>query len=179
VDKSTFDWEQYIAPLMFSYNTSFHRSVKNTPFFLTFGIEPRLPSFPNPDLRERFYGKSSAAKMFQRLKVARQTAVQNNLESTGKSSDYFNKSAKPHSFAINQMVLLEEYNFLGENQKLSPKFSGPHIILSLKGTHNAEILMNNKCKVIVRSSPWGFSSNIFAVGSARAAPSPCAVPSLF
>jgi hypothetical protein len=47
------------------------------------------------------------------------------------------------------MVLLEEYNFLGKNQKLSPKFSGPHIILSLKGTHNAEILMNNKRKVIV------------------------------
>jgi len=149
VDKSTLDWEQYIAPLMFSYNTSFHRSVKNTPFFLTFGIEPRLPSFPNPDLRERFYGESSAAEMFQRLQVARQTAVQSNLESTGKSSDYFNKSAKPHSFAINQMVLLEEYNFLGKNQKLSPKFSGPHIILSLKGTHNAEILMNNKRKVIV------------------------------
>jgi hypothetical protein len=47
------------------------------------------------------------------------------------------------------MVLLEEYNFLGKNQKLSPKFSGPHIILSLKGTHNAEILMNTKRKVIV------------------------------
>jgi hypothetical protein len=149
VDKSTFDWEQYIAPLMFSYNTSFHRSVKNTPFFLTYGIEPRLPSFPNPDLRERFYGESSASEMFQRLQFARQTAVENNLDSTQKSSQYFNKSAKPHSFAINQMVLLEEYNFLGKNQKLSPKFSGPHIILSLKGTHNAEILMDTRRKVIV------------------------------
>ena len=25
VDKSTLDWEDYIGPLMFSYNTSFHR----------------------------------------------------------------------------------------------------------------------------------------------------------
>ncbi len=32
---------------------------------------------------------------------------------------------------------------------MSPKWSGPHIILSLKGTHNAEILMDNKRKVIV------------------------------
>ncbi len=38
---------------------------------------------------------------------------------------------------------------MGRNQKLSPKFSGPHIIISLKGTHNAEIMMQNKRKVIV------------------------------
>jgi hypothetical protein len=36
---STLDWELYLAPLMFSYNTSFHRSIKISPFFLTFGME--------------------------------------------------------------------------------------------------------------------------------------------
>ncbi len=36
----TLDWELYLAPLMFSYNTSFHRSIKSSPFFLTFGMEP-------------------------------------------------------------------------------------------------------------------------------------------
>jgi hypothetical protein len=38
---------------------------------------------------------------------------------------------------------------LGKNQKLSPKWSGPHEIISLKGTHNVELLVNNKKKVIV------------------------------
>ena len=47
-DDSTLDWELYLAPLMFSYNTSFHRSIKNTPFYLTFGMEPRLPALPTP-----------------------------------------------------------------------------------------------------------------------------------
>ena len=160
VDKSTLDWEQYLPPLMFSYNTSFHRSIKNTPYMLTFGMEPRLPSFPNPDLKEKFYGESSAAEMFQKLQLARQLATENNLEATSKNKTKFDEKAKPHSFAINQLVLLEEYNFLGRNQKLSPKFSGPHIILNLKGTHNAEILMKNKRKVIVnvqRLKPY-FSS---------------------
>jgi hypothetical protein len=117
---------------MFSYNTSFHRSVKNTPFFLTYGIEPRLPSFPNPDLRERFYGESSASERFQRLQFARQTAVDKNSDSTQISSQYFNKSAKPHLFAINQMVLLEECKFLGKNQKPFPKFSGPQSLFLSK-----------------------------------------------
>ncbi len=49
-DDSTLDWELYLAPLMFSYNTSFRRSIKTSPFFLTFGMEPRLPSLPTPDL---------------------------------------------------------------------------------------------------------------------------------
>ncbi len=31
-DDSTLDWELYLAPLMFSYNTSFHRSIKSSSF---------------------------------------------------------------------------------------------------------------------------------------------------
>jgi Integrase zinc binding domain/Integrase core domain len=49
-DDSTLNWELYLAPLMFSYNTSFHCSIKNAPFFLTFGMEPQLPTLPTPDL---------------------------------------------------------------------------------------------------------------------------------
>jgi hypothetical protein len=60
-DDSTLDWELYLAPLMFSYNTSFHRSIKSLPFFLTFGMEPSLPNLPTPNLRQKFYGKSSTA----------------------------------------------------------------------------------------------------------------------
>jgi hypothetical protein len=56
---STLDWELYIAPLMFSYNTSFHRSIKSSPFFLTFGMEPQLPTLLTPNLHRKFYGKSS------------------------------------------------------------------------------------------------------------------------
>jgi hypothetical protein len=52
-----------LAPLMFCYNTSFHRSIKNTPYFLTYGQEPRLPNLPTPDLRRKFYGESSSARI--------------------------------------------------------------------------------------------------------------------
>jgi hypothetical protein len=36
-DDSTLGWELYLVPLMFSYNTLFHRTIKTSPFFLTFG----------------------------------------------------------------------------------------------------------------------------------------------
>ena len=151
VDETTLDWEMYLAPLMFCYNTSFHRSIKNTPYFLTYGMEPRLPSFPTPDLRRTFYGESEAAEMHQRLLLARKTAAENNSEATEKNKEYFDKTknAEKHVFVPNQLVLLEEYNFLGRNTKLCPKWSGPHRIINLKGTHCVELLLLNNRKTIV------------------------------
>jgi hypothetical protein len=40
VDETTLDWPLYMAPKAFAYNTSLHRSIKSTPYFLTFGQEP-------------------------------------------------------------------------------------------------------------------------------------------
>ena len=96
-----------------------------------------------------FYGESSAADIFQQLTLARKLAVESNLKATEKGKEYHDRKAKPHTYSIGQKVLLEEYYFLGKNAKLAPKWSGPHLILSLKGTHNVELLINDKKKVIV------------------------------
>ena len=70
VDKTTLDWPIYMAPMAFAYNTSEHRSIKTTPFFLTYGAEPWYPSFPNLDVR-RYYGESTAAEWYNVLKHSR------------------------------------------------------------------------------------------------------------
>ncbi len=74
VDSTTLDWPLYMAPMAFAYNTALHRSIKATPFFLTYGIEPRLPAFPTPDLR-RYYGQSDVAEWFATLQHCRQLAM--------------------------------------------------------------------------------------------------------
>jgi hypothetical protein len=110
---------------MFSYNTSFHRSIKTAPFFITFGIEPRLLNLPGPDLRRKFYGESSSAELHQRLLYARDIARKNNKNSTKENQENFNKKAEPHKYQIQQLVLLDEHSFLHKNTKLAPKWSGP------------------------------------------------------
>ena len=79
VDESTLDWEGYIGPLMFAYNTSFHRSIKNTPFFLTHGMEPRQPGFDAAQVRTKFEGPLSPEDMVQRLRKAREIAQKKQL----------------------------------------------------------------------------------------------------
>ena len=139
VDESTLDWEDYLPPLMFVYNTSFHRSVKTTPFFLTFGMEPRHPSLPTPDVRRKFYGESSSDELMLRLLTARDVARRNNEDATETSQTDVNKRASPHAFSLGQLVLLDEHSFLGKNAKLAPKWTGPHRILKLKHENNVEI----------------------------------------
>jgi hypothetical protein len=140
VRDDTLDREQYLAPLMFSYNTSFHSSIKTTPFFVTFGLKPRLPNFPGPDLRRKFYGESSSAELHQRFFYARDIARKNNQNSTEENQNKFNKKAELHKYQVQQLVLLDEHSFLHKNTKLAPKWSGPHIIICLKGPVNVELL---------------------------------------
>ena len=142
-DDSTLDWEDYLAPLMFSYNTSFHRSVKTTPFFLTYGLEARQPGLPGPEMRRKFYGESSTDELMLRLMAARNVARQNNQEASDQAKEDHDRKATPHAFAANQLVLLDEHSFLHKNAKLAPNWSGPHRIVRLKNDNNVELKLKN------------------------------------
>jgi len=142
-DDSTLDWENYLAPLMFSYNTSFHRSVKATPFFLTYGLEARQPGLPGPEVRRKFYGESSTDELLLRLLAARNVARQNNQEASDQAKEDHDRKATPHAFAANQLVLLDEHSFLHKNAKLAPNWSGPHRIVRLKNDNNVELKLKN------------------------------------
>ena len=149
VDKTTLDWEVYLPPLMIVYNTSFHRSIKTTPFFLTFSMEPRLLNLPGPDVRRKFYCESSTDELLLRLLTACDVAHCNNETTTDKSQIEVNQIAVPHKFVNNQLVLLDEHSFLGKNTKLCPKWSGPHRIIRLKNENNVELKLHNDHSLIM------------------------------
>jgi transposase InsO family protein len=152
VDASTLEWEDLLPPLMFSYNTSFHRSIKATPFYLTFGIEPRQPGFEQPDLRRKFYGESSTDELLHKLQLSRDIARLNNEDATLTAQMQYNAKAEPHNFKVGQLVLLRETYFLNKNVKLAPKWTGPHRILALKGPCNAELKLQNNRKLVVHTN---------------------------
>jgi hypothetical protein len=134
---------------MFTYNTSFHRSIQATPFSLTYGLEARLPSFFAPDLRRLHYPVDQEGDLATRLHAAREIAVAHNLAATDQQKEYFDKRATHHEFHEGQFVLLDDFNFLNKNRKLAPKFSGPFKILRVKSPHNVELLLANGRKDVI------------------------------
>jgi hypothetical protein len=134
---------------MFSYNTLFHRTIKTSPFFPTYGMEPRLPALPAPDLRRQFYGESTTDDLIQKLLLTRDIARRNSEVASEEAKRQFNKKAEPHAFLPDQLVLLDKHSFLAKNQKLAPKWSGPHKILHLKGECNVELLLRHNNKKLI------------------------------
>ena len=143
VNSTTLDWELYLAPLAFSYNTSLHRTTKSTPFALTYGEEARIPSFPNPDV-QRHYGESPPAEWYQRLQQARQLATQHSMQATARNEKDYNKTAMPATYVQGQLVWLHEENFLNKNRKLAPKWSGPYKIVKVFTFGAVDISYKNK-----------------------------------
>jgi hypothetical protein len=115
VDQMTMYWTLYMTPMALAYNTSLHRTIKSTPFFITFGVEPRYPSFPNPDL-QRYYGESNAGDWYQQLQHCRQITVQHNIDASACAELDYNKTARLHHFLPGQAVWLNEQNFLGPTE---------------------------------------------------------------
>ncbi len=169
---------------MFAYNTSFHRTIKTSPFALTFGMEPQLPALPTPDLRRKFYGESTTDDLIRKLLLTRDIARRNSELASEEVEKQFNKNAQPHAFLPDQLVLLDEHSFLAKNQKLAPKWSGPHKILRLKGDCNVEILMRHNNKKLIThvnrlkpyfvQSPSAVSSPDFFPAQKDATPPPVA-----
>jgi len=135
VDETTFDWEQYLPALRFSYNTSYHSTIRTTPYELLFGMRPRTPNFPAQDLQRIHYGESFASERLRLLKEARRLAEANTNEAQTNYKEQHDKRAKPHDFCIGQKVLYSETNFLNKNKKLAPKWLGPAVVLNTTNTN--------------------------------------------
>ena len=145
VNETTLDWEQYLAPLMFSYNTAFHRSIKTSPFFLTYGVHPSLPK----QLTSPAYGSDLPTDLMSRLQIARNIARQHMMKASEEYEKQFNLHARHKQFAIGQPVLIDEHSFLGKNAKLAPKYSGPHLVKRLIGNTNLELLLDNGKSTVI------------------------------
>jgi hypothetical protein len=79
----TLDWEIYLAPLIFSYNTGVHKSTKMTPYYATFGLHPKIPLWegfeePNLEIPKNLSFADHLAQIRHAQQTARQITVQNN-----------------------------------------------------------------------------------------------------
>jgi hypothetical protein len=56
----------------------------------------------------------------------------------------YNKTVQVHNFHQGKMVWLNETNYLGCNRKLSPTWTGPHLVLQVFQNRVVELLIKNR-----------------------------------
>jgi hypothetical protein len=79
--------------MMLSYNCHVHRDTGDSPFFLTFAHNPRLPYF-NIEKPRMFYDSSYMSDMYEISRAVHKAAKENLEEQRDRQEDYYDKKTK-------------------------------------------------------------------------------------
>jgi hypothetical protein len=144
--KSTLDWEQCLAPLMFNYNTSINKSTQITPFHATFNYNPRVPLWIGVEHRFDKHLKNATGKdtsipeNLARLRALHHNTRQiehHNLQHMADLKEDENRRAHPEakwpSYTINQQV----WHYIDAKRETNWKFGpswGKTVIVGIPST---------------------------------------------
>jgi hypothetical protein len=112
------DLEDLLPSMMLSYNCHVHRATGDSPFFLTFAHDPRLPYFNIKKLR-MFYDSSYVLDMYEISRAAHKAAKENLEEQRDRQEDYYDKKTKYRTFTPGDQVIIYYPN---PPPGFSPKF---------------------------------------------------------
>ena len=135
VEKGGKDWDRHLPFVLFAYRASQQQSTKESPFFLLYGRDPRLPTdaILSPtktraliDLKE--YGTGLAQKMADAWDLARQCIGK--AQKTQKT--YYDRDKELTTLAVGERVFLfKPSEKTGEARKLNRPYFGPYRITEL------------------------------------------------
>ena len=138
-DRSTLDWELYLGPLMFSYNTSINSSTKTTPFETTFGYDPRIPlwdgiAYPGDETVDQTSFADYLARLRHAQLRARQIAHHNNQHVRQQYADKHDHARKAElpSFEAGDKVFVRDMKSNDPNPKLRDIWK-PAVIVGREG----------------------------------------------
>ena len=100
-------WAVWLPAITLSYNSSVSESTKCSPFFLTFGVEAKLPELLEIEPLQPTFGQEPVLDRFQRLQQARTLAKECLARAQELNKKYYNKpSSRQVEFIPGERVLL-------------------------------------------------------------------------
>ena len=122
------NWDLHIPSAQMCINTSYHKSIGETPHKALYGFEPRFPyEIPTSPISPVYNEDPieirvrNAQIMFNKLGKALESSKVTMVKSK-------NKRAKEHSYKINDKVYLRNPTRSGLNYKLDSTYTGPYLI---------------------------------------------------
>ena len=133
LDGDTLNWESWLAPLEIAYNTHVHKATMTTPFFLTYGVDPRLPYF-DMDTAKHPFSEDWALALHERLKQAWARAHWKLVQAGEKQALRAQQTEKPVELKLAQKVLVKRSQQQpGQNNKFLPRWMSGYVIVARAG----------------------------------------------
>ncbi|CAF4957616.1 unnamed protein product [Rotaria sp. Silwood1] len=126
-DRENNNWDEFLLPVVFAYNTGIHATTGYSPFQLQYGRDPRLPT-DEPSTSFTFNKPQDYYEPLKKnlLILQRQTRDNVNSRQQRYKHRYDKQRADPH-YEINDLVLIKIH---GTKTKLDPKYSiTPKVII--------------------------------------------------
>jgi hypothetical protein len=142
----TLEWEAQLPMLQLSYNTHVHQSTLESPFWLTYHMDPRLPYFdlekPKP-----LYNASYSPSVFHSLSETHKRVHAEQWKARELRETYYNRKAKERSFDVGDRVLFySNATPKNVNEKFYKHWQGPYTITQKFSPLNYEIKLSARAK---------------------------------
>ena len=125
-------WPSIIPNVAFAYNTSFHVSVGNTPFYLMHGRDAAATLYWN--LTERLPLSSNPLQRLKILRQARSFVASKLLREHRRQKSYYDRFVHSETFEEGDVVLVRVLKLPADVMlKLYPKYTGPFRVYSVRG----------------------------------------------
>ncbi|CAF1433061.1 unnamed protein product [Rotaria sp. Silwood1] len=121
------NWDDYLAPVIYAYNTGIQSTIGYSPFQLMFGRHPILPLNHTPSTFTFARPYDYWIKLLKCMKIYRHVATQKTLFHQQQSKQRFDRNRQDPQFEINDLVFCK---VPGHRAKFEERFSGPYTIIN-------------------------------------------------
>jgi transposase InsO family protein len=137
------DWDQQLPQVLFAYRTSIHSTTKETPFYLMFGRDARIPyDYDTPeDLKDTYEDIDTYKRQLTSDLQRAHYEVQYYLQHAAQIRERrLQEGRKDHNFNEGDLVwLYTDAVKKGLSKKLAHLWHGPYRIASLPTANNAKL----------------------------------------
>ena len=139
---SVVEWDKQLQLLLFAYRSSVQDSTKESPFFLLYGRDPRLPTATEMDIPTTSYTvdlEDYRTELVTCLDNARKCAKEQIEQSQKKQKLFYDRhSAESTYHSGDRVMVYMPREVTGKDRKLARSYHGPNRIVALTPT-NAEV----------------------------------------
>ena len=142
VKKHGRDWDAHLPYLLFAYRVSVQESTRESPFFLLYGRDPRLPTetaVSHPTTPYQVDISDYRTELIAQLSDAWETAHQNIHVAQHKQKCQHDKKSRDVKLNVGDRVMVHMKGTVkGKAWKFSRPYHGPYRVITVTGT-NAEV----------------------------------------